>query len=394
MSHICYHSSHKSLPFLAVGSIVFLLLFGTVQSNVAAATATTEQTKKISPYMITTRERLNYEGIQEPGYNNSYTFLDINQLTQPCPGEIVIFVHGWGANEDEAKERFDRVKLSLENNSYSHPLVGLSWDSDQAWLGAKFVAKDNGPHLAKFIVDTMDKCKKQEPAGQVKIRLISHSLGARVVLSALDSLNKNQAWNNTIASVHLMAAAVDDEEVSMYPKDILNDLTNWGSPNSDYGKAIQEEVIEFDNLFSAKDNVLEPNFTNPFYPSQIYPSFEADRALGQGGYQKVPKYLDLKESKSLPYNYNETDVQNEIVAICDADADGKPDLPFIAGQNITTGDNHGGHMGYRDMVNKSRITHDGAINVVVDNWNNRNTIGEDQNSNMTEICKSEIERQQ
>jgi hypothetical protein len=224
--------------------------------------------------------------------------------------------------------------------------------------------------------------------------LISHSLGARVVLSALDSLNKNQTWNNTIASVHLMAAAVDDEEVSMYPKDILNDLTNWGSPKSDYGKAIQEEVIEFDNLFSAKDNVLEPNFTNPFYPSQIYPSFEADRALGQVGYQKVPKYLDLKESKSLPYNYNETDVQNEIVAICDADADGKPDLPFIAGQNITTGDNHGGHMGYRDMVNKSRITHDGAINVVVDNWNNRNTIGEDQNSNMTEICKSEIERQQ
>lgn len=174
----------------------------------------------------------------------------------------------------------------------------------------------------------MDKCKKQEPAEEVKIRLISHSLGARVVLSALDSLNKNQTWNNTIASVHLMAAAVDDEEVSMYPKDILNDLTNWGSPKSDYGKAIQEEVIEFDNLFNAKDNVLEPNFTNPFYPSQIYPSFEADRALGQGGYQKVPKYLDLKESKSLPYNYNETDVQNVIVAICDADADGKPDLPF------------------------------------------------------------------
>lgn len=324
--------------------------------------------------------------------------MDINQLTQlPCPEEIVIFIHGWGANEDEAKERFDRVKLSLENNSYTYPLVGFSWDSDQAWLGAKFVAKDNGPLLAKFIVDTMDKCKKQEPTKEVKIRLIAHSLGARVVLSSLDSLNKNQIWNDgnfKIASVHLLAAAVDDEEVSMYPKDILNDLTNWGSPKSDYGKAIQEEVIKLDNLFSTNDNVLEPNFTNPFNPSQIYPSFEADRALGQSGYQKVPKYLDLKELKSLPDNYNESDVQSELVARCDADADGKPDLPFIVGQNITTGDNHGGYMGYRDVANKSRITHDGAIDVVVDNWNKNITIVEDQNLNMKGTCKSEKERKQ
>ena len=228
----------------------------------------------------------------------------------------------------------------------------------------------------------MDECKKQQPEKDVKIRLIAHSLGARVVLSALDSLNKNQTWNNTIASVHLMAAAVDNEEVSMYPKDILNDPTNWGSPKSDYGKAIKEEVVEFDNLFSTKDDVLEPNLTNPF--DQIYPYFEADWALGQSGYQKVP--YDINTTKSLPRNYNETDVQNEIVAICDADADGKPDLPFMAGENITTGDNHGGYLGYRDTANKSRITHDGAINVVVDDWNNIATTNGNQNLNSTGIC--------
>jgi esterase/lipase superfamily enzyme len=78
------------------------------------------------------------------------------------------------------------------------------------------------PHLAKFIIDTMNKCK-QQPAEEIKIRLIAHSLGTRVVLSSLDSLNKNQSWNNSnfaITSVHLVAAAVDDEEVSMYPRDI------------------------------------------------------------------------------------------------------------------------------------------------------------------------------
>jgi hypothetical protein len=38
-------------------------------------------------------------------------------------------VHGWALNETQAKERFDRVKLSLENknNSYIIPIVGYSW---------------------------------------------------------------------------------------------------------------------------------------------------------------------------------------------------------------------------------------------------------------------------
>ena len=201
-----YHH-HKSLAILTFVVVIFMLA-SPIVGGTATATTEVEATKKIPPYMITTRDRLiyGYEEIQEPGYNNSYSFRNVSQLTQsPCPNEIAIFVHGWDTDEDKAKERFDRVKLSLENNSYTHPLVGLSWDSDQAWLSAKFVAKDNGPQLAKFIVKTMDECTKQQPEKDVKIRLIGHSLGARVVLSALDSLNKNQTWNNTIASVHLMA---------------------------------------------------------------------------------------------------------------------------------------------------------------------------------------------
>ena len=85
-------------------------------------------------YMITTRDRLNFEGVEELGYGN-YSFFNINKLTQtPCPEEILIFVHGWGADEDEAKERLDRVKLSLEKNNYTHPLVGFSWDSESSMV--------------------------------------------------------------------------------------------------------------------------------------------------------------------------------------------------------------------------------------------------------------------
>ena len=36
-----------------------------------------------------------------------------------------------------------------------------------------------------------------------------------------------------------------NEEVSTRPQDILIDETNWSSPESDYGQAIGEEVINF-----------------------------------------------------------------------------------------------------------------------------------------------------
>ena len=121
-------------------------------------------------------------------------------------------VHGWAINEVELKERLDRVKMSLENNTYTNiSLVGFSWRSDTPWIGAKLIAKENGPNLADFILGLKKMCK--EAAKDVKIRLVGHSLGARVILSSLDSLNKNPVWKIKgfkIESVHLLGSAVDN----------------------------------------------------------------------------------------------------------------------------------------------------------------------------------------
>jgi hypothetical protein len=212
-----------------------------------------------------------------------------------------------------------------------------------------------------------------------------------VILSTLDSLHKNVIWNNNfkIASVDLLGAAVDNEEVSTNPKDILEDKTNWGSPKSDYGQAIEDEVINFYNLYSKEDNVLEPIPEPPSFP--IYYSFEGDSALGQSGHQIAI---------ALPKNYNNTtdiDVTNEIKAIKDADGldaevyglcNNDNDyckvkkegwdfgfcvtLPtFLKCQDenqIKLGDNHAGYIGFRNLDNKDLLADDGAIDVVVSHW--------------------------
>jgi len=330
----------------------------------------------------------NAQGVNGNGYGGTYRLLDIGNLSNTCTDEVAIFVHGWGQNETEAKERFDRVKMSLENNTYTKiSLVGFSWDSDTEWNAAKFIAKWNGPKLADFIVKLMNDCKKQNE--DIKIRLIGHSLGARVILSTLDSLNKNSIWNNStnnfnITSVHLLGAAVDNEEVTMNPGDILVDKTNWGSPKSDYGGVIQEEVRHFYNLYSSKDNVLEPN-SNPAL--QVYPSFESDFALGQSGYQKLPYPI------TFPKHYEDINVTKQIIANNDADGIEADVFGLCYNNNkyceiktegwdsglcnplsnpptcdpVKIGDNHAGYIGFR---NKALLADDGAMDVVVSKWRN------------------------
>jgi hypothetical protein len=347
--------------------LILLLLIGGSYTSIATSSSSGE-TEKIPLYYVTTRDQvLGYKADTRPGYGND-TYRNYNELTEkPCQNEtVVIFVHGWEESEDNVKERLNRVKLSLENNSFMYPLIGFSWPSDTVWFGAKFIAAENGPRLAELISYVKNECPGTD------IRLLAHSLGARVVLSSLDSLHKSQAWNSnnfTIKSVDLLGAAVDDEEVSTSPQDILIDQMNWGTPKSDYGRAIEAEVTNFTNSFSSKDNMLEPNPDKPYYPFQIYPSFETDRALGQNGYQKIP--YNIKETESLPENYTEIDVKDELVAECDADGDRKIDLPFKNNQTITIGDNHRGYLGYRNITDNSKITDDGAINIIVERWNNR-----------------------
>lgn len=369
-------------------SINLLKLDNTYASTNSVTNTTSE--KSIPVYMITTRGDLNSPvGEQGYGYNDKYQFGDINQLKNECPTEIAIFVHGWGNDEFKAKERLDRVKMSLENNNYSIPLIGLSWDSNKDWNEAKIIAKENGPKLANFIIDYINTCKHQHNK-DTNIRLISHSIGARVLLSTLDNLATNPTWNSNgykIASVHLMGAAVDDEEVS---KNSL-DIDGNSAIKHAYGKAIQDEVVRFYNLYNPEDNMLQPQpFKQDGYIYQIYPYFENDLALGQSGRDAT---IDTGDQVSTP-PYYEINVQNQILSIRNADAmedqhylycgfttckvtlEGNYDFGLCGGFTwsyvckVGIGDNHGGYIGFRDSNNINQLKNDGAINVVVKNWKN------------------------
>jgi|SRR5215212_2158550 len=358
-----------------------IIVFASLALILTIASSSTNSLAWAEPiHIISTRNHFDQFGNLIPN-RPSYEPFPFDFGSMGCTQEALIYVHGvWTAKDkvnegikdmfESAPEVFDRARLSLESMGYTFPVIGFSWDSDteispNGWYYAKIIAKENGPKLAQFILDLKDNCP------QTKIRLIAHSLGARVVLSSLDSLNNNQIWNNNnfkIASVHLMGAAVDDDEVSKNSADVLSS----DGIRSAYGKAIEEEVSYFYNLFNLEDDALEPGYVYPLYfdcfnysenQPVYYPCFEQDFALGQKGIQST--IFD----RDVPQNYVDIPVEQEILNIRDADADRGCDLiypsfwsPDFVCTITQVGDNHLGYVGFRGPDNSLRDN--GAMSVV------------------------------
>jgi hypothetical protein len=318
-----------------------------------------------SPFMVSTRDVIDNETGNESQAINTI-FEDVPSLLglngNNCPGELAIYIHGIWATPEEAEEQTERVYLSLQDINYEIPVIGFSWDSDTAfsergWDIAKIIANKNGPLLAKFINGYKEICQSAE------IRLVAHSLGSRATLSALQSLYDDDKYR-IIDSVHLLGAAVDDEQISLDSQDCVNNVPRLECS----GEAINATTRVFFNLYNKEDNMLTPFYsgTDGSYP---YKDAENDDALGGFG-----KQVD----KSSPPNYNEENVENYIpshlnVDYEDANGDGQCDVPAQTAFGpicpiSVQGDNHMGYMGFRDSNNG--IIDRGAIDVVVDNWEN------------------------
>jgi hypothetical protein len=325
-----------------------------------------------SPLIVSTRDFFNIttgSELQDPNtaLQNIAKLLGLN--ANNCHGELAIYIHGIWATPEAAKEQTERVFLSLQDLKYKIFVIGFSWDSNTAfsldnpniskkgWNIAKLIANNNGPLLAKFIQGYKEVCPQDE------IRLVAHSLGSRVTLSALQSLHDLHK-NNIIESVHLLGAAVDDDQISLDSRDCIN---NTQPKLKCSGEAINSTTKLFFNLYNEEDNMLTP-FLSGIDGPYPYKNSENDKALGGFGKQIgiVP-----------PSNYHEKNVEHFIPKLFvgdegDANGDGKCDIPAqttfgpICPISVK-GDNHMGYIGYKNPIDK-KIVDPGAIVVVVDDW--------------------------
>src|SRR5580698_445994 len=165
---------------------------------------------------------------------DDYTGLALSDLLSAIAGRhVLIATHGFNVNREAGIDCLSNWDGLLQLGDGA-AFVGLLWPGDSIWAhgldypGEPKVADDAGPLVAAFV----DKYF----VGAASISFASHSLGARVVLSAVNAMSL------PVRRVMLMAGALDDDC-----------LTNEF-------EAAAAKVDRISLLSSAKDEVLSLAF--------------------------------------------------------------------------------------------------------------------------------------
>lgn len=154
--------------------------------------------------------------------------------------ELVIMIHGLRNDNSGAIAKVILAKNRLTRLGYHFPVIGFSYDSNttgahmlkhakRALFAGQIIAKKNGRNLAMFLEDFKSASPK------TKIRLMGHSLGSQVILSAVEYLAKKN-HTGIIESVYFFGASITSDVPSskkyrkLLDKVIRGKIVNYFSP--------------------------------------------------------------------------------------------------------------------------------------------------------------------
>ena len=164
--------------------------------------------------------------------------------------ELVIMIHGLRNDKKGANQKFLIIKRRLKQIGYTYPVIGFSYDSNTKGahlkkselkalrIGQK-IAHQNGKNLSQFIIDF----KKQSP--ETKIRLIGHSLGSEVIISAIKKLSLRSTSKNMIESVYFFGSSLP------------NNIASLRKSGKILEKIVNDKIF---NYYCPTDEVLKKSF--------------------------------------------------------------------------------------------------------------------------------------
>jgi hypothetical protein len=186
-------------------------------------------------------------------------------------GTVTIFVHGYNTSVDAARKRYEEHMSHLRRSvdrklldsvcwfywpgerAASVPIVGQFLSAAAyPWIIGR--ARDSGVALALFL--------RERASPTLRVRLVAHSLGNRVVLETLKTLEELGPPVVNIDRIHLMAAAVP---------------VTFCAPGGAFGarSATRRETVSF----SGQDKVLG----GAFPLGQLFETQALSQAVGRRG---------------------------------------------------------------------------------------------------------------
>lgn len=247
--------------------------------------------------MVSTRDHFDRNGNLNPGYSpTEYEKVgNWQKYRDGSDSEVIVFIHGWTVDEPWALEYTCGCAKAFEQNNYDEFVVGFSWDADYGdslsaagldtfdgefattfwgidlrWEESVIIAKKNGKKLAEWITDHLD-------GGGDPVRLVGHSLGVQVLVSALSDLQE-RGRKDAVESATFLGGAIDEESVEI---------------DETYGQSIENVAKRCDNFLKWDDQKL----------GLMYRISEMDGAVGQFG---------IDNPFDAPQNYSDVNVTDQV----------------------------------------------------------------------------------
>lgn len=231
----------------------------------------------------------------------------------PDSGDIVIFVHGWladdvfGSIHTNGTTMAHGLHQALEEEGFSGNTIAAMWDSLTLWSTAKRRADRDGKTLATWLDNNAWRYDS--------VTLVAHSLGSRVSLVALQEVTRG-----TVDSVALLGGAVHPDTVCDEYKDGIED-------------AVEDKVY---NYHTEADGTV----------CNTYAIREGGPAIGCEGSD-----CDAGFFSERPTNFEDVDMTGKTYGHCgylkptSMDFEGRSCAPEIVDKQFDGGDGDGGNGG-------------------------------------------------
>lgn len=160
--------------------------------------------------------------------------------------ELAIMIHGLRNDSRGAAAKAVLARSRLRRLGYRYPVIGFSYDSNttgahlvkharRALAAGQKIAVKNGRNLSQFIVDF----KKTSPG--TRVRLLGHSLGSQVILSAVENLSESRSNRGIVEGVYFFGAS------------IASDVPSSQKYSKKLDMVVGKKIV---NYFSPTDEVL------------------------------------------------------------------------------------------------------------------------------------------
>ena len=211
---------------------------------------------------------------------------ELNAMTE-CPSSMLVHVHGWLNNMETAAQNANDVAASAAAAGYTGQVVGFSWNSTPPGTPPMATpltfdaAEEAADMMASEFEDFLFEIWLKWPL--MPIYITSHSLGARVVLGALNGMSEGISSETLLACINgvsMFAAAVDNE--------VFEDGEEFHS-----GATAGSGGVGVPNAPPIKVWINDEDFNLNLYPVE-----ERNVALGVSG---------LEDADDVPVNVNECD---------------------------------------------------------------------------------------